>query len=117
MSIGYVLLNIDTQHGTPSTKLGPKMGMEPRSLTRTLKSMQEMGLIERRPDPDDGRLVRVFLTDLGKDKRKVSRETVIRFNESLQGKIEPQKLSVFFEVIEEFNHFLDSEGLLQNDTI
>ena len=42
MSIGYVLLNIDRE-GTPSTKLGPKMGMESRSLTRTLKGMEEMG--------------------------------------------------------------------------
>ncbi|MGD1846473.1 MAG: MarR family winged helix-turn-helix transcriptional regulator [Salibacteraceae bacterium] len=116
MSIGYVLLNIDTQTGTPSTKLGPKMGMEPRSLTRTLKSMEEMGLIERRPDPDDRRLVRVFLTNLGKAKRKVSRETVIRFNESLQGQIEPQKLSVFFEVIEHFNHLLDTDSLLKEKT-
>ena len=32
MSIGYALLNID-KDGTPSTKLGPKMGMEARSLT------------------------------------------------------------------------------------
>ncbi len=31
MSIGYVLLNVDKE-GTPSTKLGPKMGMESRSL-------------------------------------------------------------------------------------
>ena len=41
MSVGYVLLNIDLEKGCPSTKLGTKMGMEPRSLTRTLKSMEK----------------------------------------------------------------------------
>ena len=45
MAIGYTLLNID-KDGTPSTKLGPKMGMEPRSLTRMIKSLEENGLIE-----------------------------------------------------------------------
>jgi MarR family transcriptional regulator, organic hydroperoxide resistance regulator len=40
MAIGYTLLNID-KDGTPSMKLGPKMGMEPRSLTRMIKSLEE----------------------------------------------------------------------------
>src|SRR5690606_34275952 len=47
MSIGYALLSIDKE-GTSSTALAPKMGMEPTSLTRTLKSMEEKGLIVRK---------------------------------------------------------------------
>ena len=46
MAIGYALLNIDKE-GTPSTKLGPKMGMEPRSLTRMIKSLEKKGWIEK----------------------------------------------------------------------
>ena len=37
MSTGFALLSIDREGGTPSTALGPKMGMEASSLTRTLK--------------------------------------------------------------------------------
>ena len=37
MATGFVLLSIDKEKGTPSTALGPKMGMEATSLTRTLK--------------------------------------------------------------------------------
>ena len=66
LSVGYALLSIEKE-GTPSTKLGPRMGMEPTSLSRTLKGMEEKGLIERRPDPNDGRSVRVFLTNNGID--------------------------------------------------
>ena len=40
MSVGYALLSIERE-GTPSTKLGPRMGMESTSLSRTLKSMQK----------------------------------------------------------------------------
>ena len=55
MSVGMVLLNIDKENGTPSTQLGPKMGMEPTSLSRTIKNMQDVGLIIRKADDRDGR--------------------------------------------------------------
>src|SRR5690349_840351 len=80
-AIGFVLLNIHTDHGTPATKIAPLMGMEARSLTRTLKTMEEKGLIKRVPDAIDKRSVRIFLTDLGKKKKEVSRETVLQFND------------------------------------
>jgi DNA-binding MarR family transcriptional regulator len=102
MSVGYVLLNIDSKAGTPSTKLGPKMGMEPRSLTRTLKTMEESGLIYREADSSDKRVIRIHLTPLGKQKRDISRKTVIDFNtkvrDKLNGKLEP-----FLQTIEEIN--------------
>lgn len=44
-SIGFVLLNINSKEGTPATKIAPLMGLESRSLTRMLKSMEEKGLI------------------------------------------------------------------------
>ena len=43
MATGFALLSIDPE-GTPSTTLGPKMGMEPTSLSRLLNSMEEGNL-------------------------------------------------------------------------
>ncbi|MEN8958609.1 MAG: MarR family transcriptional regulator, partial [Flavobacteriales bacterium] len=80
MATGMVLLNIDLKEGTPSTSLGPKMGMESRSLTRTLKNLEEEKIIYRQPDKKDKRMVRIFLTELGIEKRNLSREKVIQFN-------------------------------------
>ena len=54
MATGFALLSIDKEKGTPSTTLGPKMGMEATSLTRTLKSLEEKGLIIRKKNPEDG---------------------------------------------------------------
>ncbi|MFN2424006.1 MAG: MarR family winged helix-turn-helix transcriptional regulator, partial [Cryomorphaceae bacterium] len=75
-------LNID-KDGTPSTKLGPKMGIESRSLTRTLKTMEADGLITRTTDPDDKRVMVVRLTDEGKKYRETARNTVLDLNEFL----------------------------------
>lgn len=113
MAIGYVLLNIDKE-GTPSTKLGPKMGMEPTSLTRLLKSMESMDLIQRITDKSDKRVVRVKLTAKGKKMREVSKEVVLKFNQFIHHHIEPNKLEVFFEVMGEINGLLDKNNIFDN---
>lgn len=110
MSMGYILLNID-KDGSPSTSLGPKMGMEPTSLTRILKKMEETGLIKRVPDSTDKRRVLIFLTTEGKKLRKVSKEVVIRFNESIKTRISKKKLAVFNEVITDLNLILDENNI------
>jgi DNA-binding MarR family transcriptional regulator len=100
MSLGFTLLSIDREGGTKSTTLAPKMGMEPSSLTRTLKTMEEKGLIYREPNPNDGRGVLIFLTELGKEKRALSKQTVIKFNETISKSISEEKIASFIEVSE-----------------
>lgn len=111
MALGYVLLNIDFDHGTPATKIGPSIGMEPRSLTRTLKTLEERGWIRRETDEADKRFVKVILTDEGKRKREQAREGVISFNTMLRDQIPLDKLVVFFEVIKEINRLVEEENI------
>lgn len=115
-AIGFVLLNIHSDHGTPATKIAPLMGLEARSLTRTLKTMEEKGLIRRAPDATDKRSVRIFLTDLGKEKKEVSRETVLHFNNRVRDQIAPQKLRTFFIVMSEINA-LALQGFAQDEDV
>ena len=110
-SMAFVVLNIDPTEGTPATKIAPLMGLESRSLTRMLKSMEEKGFIYREKDPNDGRSVRIFLTELGQQKRRVSKTTVITFNEAIKKTIAPEKLDVFFEVIGEINQLVDKKEI------
>ena len=106
-SIGFVLLNIQSEEGTPATKIAPLLGLESRSLTRMLKTMEEKGLIYKQPDPHDKRSVRIFLTDLGKQKKEVSRITVKDFNNEIRAKIPEEKLKVFFEIIQDINKVIE----------
>ena len=100
MATGLTLLNIDQEKGTPSTALGPKMGMEATSLSRILKTMEKRGLIERRPNPEDGRSVLIYLTEFGKEKRAYSKEKVLTFNEAIRNNVSEEKLNHFYEVAE-----------------
>ncbi len=106
MATGFVLLNIDKEKGTPSTALGPKMGTEATSLSRLLKSMEEKGLIERKPNPADGRGVLIFLTPFGIEKRKDAKAAVINFNTALQERFSEEQSRVFFAVMEGIHQML-----------
>ena len=111
MATGFTLLSIDPEKGTPSTALGPKMGMEPTSLSRILKTMDQLGLIERKPNPDDGRGVLIHLTDFGREKRAYSREKVITFNETIRKTISDEKLNHFYEVAETINDLVSNKKI------
>ena len=106
MAIGFALLSIDREEGTPSTKIAARMGMEATSLTRTLKSMEENGLIIRKPNPNDGRGVLIYLTDFGREKRAQSKETVLKFNEKIKNNITPEKYQNFMEVADIINDLI-----------
>ncbi|AEV83449.1 MarR family transcriptional regulator [Actinoplanes sp. SE50] len=46
--------------------LAERLRIAPRSATEVVDDLQERGLAERRPDPDDRRATLVTLTDLGR---------------------------------------------------
>jgi len=109
MSVGYALIKIDPENGTPSTKLGPLMGMESRSLTRTLKAMEEDNLIVRRPDTKDKRIIRIVLTEYGTEQREIAKKVVIDFNTIINGKLTDVEKENFFSSIGKINEVLESE--------
>lgn len=115
MSMGFVLLNIHSE-GTPATKIAPLMGLEARSLTRLLKTMEEKGLIYRETDPVDKRKVRIVLTKEGKKKKEKSRETVLRFNEAIRAQVNTNKLNTFFQVLIDIQKVVEKNNVYQNVT-
>jgi DNA-binding MarR family transcriptional regulator len=113
-SIGFVLLNIDQELGTPATKIAPLLGLETRSLTRILRSMEEKGLIYKQADSQDKRSVRIFLTELGLEKKEVSRQTVRHFNQKVRGKISQSQLDTFFKVASQITGMIEGKTLFDD---
>lgn len=100
VTMGFVLLNISREKGTPATKIAPLLGMEPRSLTRLIKKLEEDGLVERRPDPEDKRSVRIFLTEKGSEQKQIALSHVERFNSKVRKSVSRKDLTNFFDVLE-----------------
>ncbi len=101
-TIGYVLINV-SKEGTPATKIAPLMGMEPTSLSRLLKNMEESGLIFRKGDKTDKRVVRIFLTLEGVQKRKQAKSAIVEFNQRILNKIDVKDLDIFIRVSQTIN--------------
>lgn len=116
MAIGFTLLSIDPKGGTPSTALGPKMGMEATSLSRILKSIEEKGYIQRRPNPKDGRGVLIHLTPLGLEKRMDSKDVVLRFNQVVKDRISETDISGFFKTMELINKLISDRKIYTEKT-
>ncbi|QMU65971.1 MAG: MarR family transcriptional regulator [Flavobacteriaceae bacterium] len=117
MATAFVLLNIDYENGTPSTALGPQMGMEPTSLSRILKTMEEKGAIIRGKNPEDGRSIIIKLTDFGKKMREISKAYVITFNNRIREFITEEELEIFFKVTSTINKLIADKMIYQEDSI
>jgi len=117
MATGFALISIDPEEGTPSTALGPKMGMEATSLSRTLKGMEEKGLIERKPNPLDGRGVLIHLTPFGKEMRDFSRNVVLRFDEVVNENVPTEELETFKRVAHTILELINSKKIYETDKI
>ena len=116
MATAFVLLNIDFENGTPSTALGPLMGMEPTSLSRLLKTMEDKGVICREKSLTDGRSVIIKLTDYGKEMREVSKGHVYQFNNKVKEHVTEDELNTFFKVTTTINKLITEKSIYTIDT-
>lgn len=54
------------KEGITQTELAERMKVKPATVTKMLQRMEKAGFITRRPDPQDQRISRVYLSDSGR---------------------------------------------------
>ena len=108
-SLAMIVLNIDMLEGTPSTQLGPNMGMESTSLSRSLNKLEESGYIARKPDPKDKRKSIIHLTKSGLEGREVAKEIVLDFNNKVFSHFDKSEMGTFFKILKKINHIINNE--------
>lgn len=108
MALAMIVLNIDMYDGTPSTQLGPNMGMEATSLSRSLKKLEKLGIIKRVNDKIDKRKVIIKLTKLGLNRREIAKKTVLNFNNKIFSEINEQEKEIFFTVLNKINKLINN---------
>jgi len=57
------------QEGLAHSELAARLHVTPSTITKMLKRMEKAGFVERRPDLEDQRVSRVYLTDAGRSIR------------------------------------------------
>lgn len=102
-SIGYLLINIDEKEGTTVSKAASLLGLKSTSLSRMLSQLESSGLIYRESNPGDKRSVKIYLTELGKEKRHQARVVVRQFNNYLNEHIKESDRQYLFDLLEKIN--------------
>lgn len=102
-SIGYLLINIDEQEGTTVSEVAALLGLKSTSLSRMLTQLEKMDLIYRESNKGDKRSVKIFLTDLGKEKRHLARGLVKQFNNYLNAHISEKDKEQLINTLKKIN--------------
>lgn len=108
MSVAFVLLAIDSDKGVPVTKIAPRIGMEPNSLSRLINTMESNGTIIRSSDPEDQRKVYVQLTEKGKELRRIAIKEVFQLEKVITNNLDESQLHTFFDVLSKIPKSLQS---------
>jgi len=69
-----VMKRLATDGPATTADLARAEGMKPQSMGTTVAALEEMGMVERRPHPTDGRQVHIELTSKGAAVRKSTRD-------------------------------------------
>jgi DNA-binding MarR family transcriptional regulator len=109
LSTAFVLLTINEKFGTQVTKIAPRMGMEPNSLSRLLKSLEKKELIFKRKDTKDKRKVYICLTENGLKLRNIAAERLFHLEKSIKDKISTSDLYAFYKVNDAISEIIEIE--------
>jgi len=61
-----MLRSLWAQEGPTHTDLARRLRVQPATITKMIQRMEKAGFVERRPDPEDERVSRVYLTQAGR---------------------------------------------------
>ena len=111
LSMAFVLLTISEKYGTPVTKIAPRMNMEPNSLSRLLKSLEEKGFVSKRKDKIDKRKVYICLTKSGLKMRDKAAEKLFALEKIIKSKNSSNDLTSFFSVLDTISKILEIEKI------
>jgi DNA-binding MarR family transcriptional regulator len=61
-----ILMQLWREDGLALSQIIDRSCVQPATITKMINRMEKAGLVERHPDPDDGRAKRIYLTDAGR---------------------------------------------------
>jgi len=112
IAMGHFLLNIDSHEGSYGSDLAPLLGMESTSLSRITLSLEKKKLIQRIPDKEDGRKIKIMLTTKGKSAKELAKNVVRNFNHLVEVKIGKEKVEDFFKTLDEITALAEDRSKL-----
>jgi MarR family transcriptional regulator for hemolysin len=95
--------------GASQRELAQHMGIEPPTLVRQLDKLTEDGLVERRPDPDDRRVVRVVVTPAGHARLRELHEVVHELDDEVRGILTKRDVEVLTRALPRISTYFEQK--------
>ncbi|MFD2599986.1 MarR family winged helix-turn-helix transcriptional regulator [Sphingobacterium corticis] len=102
---GYILINIH-RDGTPVSQIANSTGVKTTSLSRVLNNLESLGFIYREASTTDKRSVKVYLTELGVEKRNIAKNVVRAFNNFLDDELTAKERSQLIKTLLKINELV-----------
>lgn len=107
-----VLDYLGLHNGSVQKAIAAGCQIEPATLTGILNRMEEKGLIYRQMENGDRRSLHVYLTEEGKEKQKLVRETLEGLTREILLEISPEEQQVLLECLVKIcSKMIDAEVL------
>ncbi|OCT16475.1 MarR family transcriptional regulator [Paenibacillus pectinilyticus] len=90
-----LLLALSVEDGLSHSELASRIHNKRATLSVMVDRMEKTGLVERRPDPDDQRVTRVYLTDKGKEVTVHVKEAIKETDDRTFSNFLPEEILLF----------------------
>jgi DNA-binding MarR family transcriptional regulator len=78
-----LLCRLFLHDGMTQSEIADQLAVQGATVTNMLQRMEETGLVTRRRDVDDNRLVRVYLTEAGREKERSIHEQFMNLQDAI----------------------------------
>jgi DNA-binding MarR family transcriptional regulator len=102
-----VMRRIDTDGPATTADLARAEGMKPQSMGATVAALEEMGMVERKPHPTDGRQVHIELTSKGAAVRRRARDAKRTWLAQAVAQLDEEKREILFKAGEIIKHLAE----------
>jgi MarR family transcriptional regulator, organic hydroperoxide resistance regulator len=105
-----VLCVVAKQDGLTQTEIAGQLSVQGATVTNMLQRLEEAGLVIRRRDPEDNRLVRVYLTDAGRQKECSINEQFGNMQELIFKGINEEERALLLRLLQQIIMNITEEG-------
>jgi len=105
-----VLCRLFEHDGMTQSEIAEQLSVQGATITNMLQRMEETGLVRRQRDPEDNRLVRVYLTDMGREQERAITEQAMRVEQSVFEGLNAEERAMLRRMMKLMLDNMDSEN-------
>lgn len=105
-SQAWALAFLSRRDGLTQSDLADDMSLGKVTLSGLIDRLEDVGMVERRPDPGDRRIKRIFITKEGRRVIKEMRQLTLECNDKMLAGLDPQEVLNTVETLRKLNRNL-----------